>query len=695
MINPAVIVRIGRAIMSALQPLTGERASGKVLMKAKPGETLDIPQYTYFTPRIDGDNHPSWFFKTAKGPNADGSWTITEAGTPVDVYSNLGGVRHNIKAGTYFMPELEIEGLDLSTANGPVAQADFAGGADPAGYGKLKEIAFYETFDGPAMSLDLSRSQLREFPSMLVAFDDLTPADGISIAQINNLAAAAGASTRMFKVSYTLSIIVSRSESEHFRRHEGLLIAGDVLAELTERNASPDGEAISMPSGLQIRQLVRERGPQAIYQKFYIYTLMVSAMIAIEKTDRRVFKPWLRTVMDVQRSPDAPAAAVAQEGPFTLVDGMIIDMTPATLDLSLDGTFTRATEATLFRDARLHAYVAGGRRVLDPTQGIYLEPAVSNALAGASSDFSLWTAANGATVSVSAHADPTGLANAQAVAFPAGVAEPSISLAGQVALTGEPIVFSIFARAPTSTGKTRIRLGLYDGLAEIISGEYELDSNWRRIRWKVVPQSNNVALRVRRQGNASSHSVLLWGAAFDVTRRWGPEYTSGTKAKDQLVFGPRPVGAEDSSKDTPLAVLGGKWTLVWSNDLVPCTLVGLGVSSPKLASVGNGTLPDLFTLELYGAPSSGGATLAVRTRGAGLTLTLTAVKWKIGAVLSFTVDAKGILTVKGTDTHDGVHTFARYDLDAIPATDYLVIGDNSAGTSDPTPGFFAVVDVGP
>lgn len=693
--NPATVVRIGRAIMSAIQPLTGERAVGQLRMQAKPGETALVPQYTYFTPRISGDNHPSWYFKTGRSSADDGVWTVDDSGDVlVDVYSNLGGVRFNLAKDTPFVPELPIEGLDLQLP--PRANEDFTGGQDPIDQvGALRDVSFYESFDGPALSKDIERSQLRYFPALLLAFDEFMPADGVSIAQVNQAAVSAGAGTRLFKVGYSLSIIVSREHSEHIRRHEGLLIADQIMAELNAREAAPDGETISQPSGLMLRQLIRETGPQELYQKFFVYTLFVSAMVAIERTERRKYAPWLRTVMDVQRRPDAVPASTAQQEAFTLVDNMIIDMTPKRLDLALDGVFTRGSTATLFRESRLHSYVAHGRRTLDSEVGVYLEPQVGNALGNAAQDFALWTLGNGALLASDAISDPTEVGLADIVTFPAGVLVPSISLAAQPASTGQAIVYSIFARAVTSTGKTRLKLGLFDGLSEIISGEYDLDSNWRRIRWKVTPQSNLVTLRVVRQSSGSGQQIALWGAAFDTTRVWGPEYTYTTKLKDQLRFGKLPTGAQDSQLDTPVEVFRGKWTLVWSNDVVPCTLVGTGLGTTKLASLGNGVLADLFTLELVGTPGSGGAMLVARTRGAGVVITLNGLTWKLATKLSFTVDSKGMLTVKGTDAHDGDYPFARYDLDADLTTDYLVIGDNAAGTSNPTPGFFAVVDVGP
>lgn len=689
--NPASIVRTGRAIMSALQPLTGERAAGQLRLRAKEGKAFNLDRYTYFTPLLDGDNHTSWYFKVDGGPNEDGSWLVDDSGdTLVSVYSNLGGIRHNVPAGTRFTPELKIEDLDVTQANAPMAEADFEGGTDPEPYAALKDVAFYETLGGPAMSLDLSRSPLREFPALLVAFDDLTPADGTAISQVNQSAVNAGAGTKMYKIGYSLSIIVSRNESDAFRRHEGLLIADQILEELNDRHAAHDGELISNPAGLQIRTLMREAGPQQVYQKFYVYTLFVSAMLSITRTERRKYSPLLRAGVTLQRRPDDEPVNAAQSTPYTLVD-MQLDMTPGQLDLDVDGTFTRASAATLFHAGQLNVYGSGERRTLDPGDGIFLEPQVGNPLGNASQDFSLWTASGGAAVGPPSVDDPLGNPNAaNVITFP-DTGTPFVTLAAQAATLGEPIVFSVFARAPGHNTKSKFRLGLFDGLAESASGDFVVDSTWRRYNWRVVPQANVVSIRLRRRSDDKAHNIAFWGASFNNSARWGAEYAFTTKVKDQLRFGPHPAAAENSALDTPISVLKGKWTLQWYNDDVPCSLVGVGLASPKLVSVGHAVGADLFTLELYGTPASGGATLVARTRGAGVVLTLNGVKWPLSAKLSFGVDARGHLTVSGTNAHDGEYAFPRYDLDANLAADYLVVGDDSAGTSAPTPGFFAVV----
>lgn len=694
----AEIMRVGRALMSALQPLTGDRAFGQVRLRALPGETVRIPRFTYFTPMLSGDQHPGWYFKTAPGPNADDSWTVDDTGTAlVDVYSNLGGVRFNVPSGTRFVPDVPFEGLDVGGVNYPRAEEDFEGGSDAEAFGSVRDMGFYETFDGPALTTDLTRSPIRHFPAVLLAFDTLEPADGTVISQLQQQSVSAGGTTRMFKIGYSISIIVSRTEGDQHRRHEGLLIADQLVHTLVEINASPDGEIISNPGGVQIRQLIREAGDQSVYQKFYVYTLFVSAMVSITRTDRRVYKPWLTARMDINRRHDDEAASVAQRGDLPVVEDMIIDMTPNQLDLAVDGAFTRASTATLFRFGQSQLFLlqfgVGARRVnaQDPSLGVFMEPAITNPLGNAAEDLTLWTPSAGATIGPASLENPYGTpGEAHTIAFTAA-AERNISLAAQPATLGEPIVMSVFARAISPQGRTKFRLGVFDGISEIASGDFEADSTWRRYRWKVIPQSNLVTLRIRNQSDLKAHSLAVWGVAFNDDARWGPEYTFVAKAKDALTFRPYVQQSPAQELDTPLQALLGKWSLRWSNDDTPPALLGLGdPTAIKLMSVGDGAT-ELFTLELYGVPASGGAALVARTRGDGVVVNLSGLRWSLGKQIEFGVDAQGSLTLKGTDSHDGTYQFPAYDQDANLSDDFLVIGGSSTGAHAPTPGWFAVV----
>lgn len=303
----------GRALMAAMQPITGNRAAGQIRLRAKPGVQLTVPRYAYWAPVIDGQRATSWLFKATDGPNSDKSWTVNDTGTStITVMSNIGGLRHNVPVGTQFRPDLPVDDLVIIGADQPVAVADFLGGTNPAEYAGVQDMAIFETFDGPALTTDIHRSPVDRFPAILLAFQDFTPADGVAIAQNNQMAINAGTDKKFYKTTYTISVITARGEGDMSRRQEGMILIDAVVQLLNDKHSGDPGECLSNPGGVQVRQVIREDGPQDIYQKYYIYTALISCMTTLQRVDFRTFSPWLSTVMNVQKSEvNAPTPTIS------------------------------------------------------------------------------------------------------------------------------------------------------------------------------------------------------------------------------------------------------------------------------------------------------------------------------------------------------------------------------------------------
>ena len=310
-----------RAILAVCQPLSGDRATGTALVKAS---GADVPLFpgTYFAPIIAGQRRPDLVFKVGPGPEDDGSWIVTAAGTSVAMFSNIGGSRHNLEAGT----KLDVEPWVTGIASA-VAEAQFTGGTDASGFGAVKDMAIYDQLSGPAIHVDLQRSSLKRFPAVLLTWMDDEPADG-STTSSTHRPTRVGTSSVLYRESFQLSLIVSRSESEHMRREEGLYILDALTGLLTDRRAVDDC-VFSAPGGLHILRRWREGGNQGIYQKFAIYHILLAATAAFTRTDTRAFNDWLRAVLDVVNPDTLPG-----EGPYPMVGdgqpgdpGVDIDMT--------------------------------------------------------------------------------------------------------------------------------------------------------------------------------------------------------------------------------------------------------------------------------------------------------------------------------------------------------------------------------
>jgi hypothetical protein len=90
-----------RKIMAICQPMTGDRATGKVVVKAAGVDPVELPLGTVLFPILSQVRYDLPFKVAASAPlssTEDGAWTIAGGGaeTVVDIFSNIGGERHNL-----------------------------------------------------------------------------------------------------------------------------------------------------------------------------------------------------------------------------------------------------------------------------------------------------------------------------------------------------------------------------------------------------------------------------------------------------------------------------------------------------------------------------------------------------------------------------------------------------------------------
>jgi hypothetical protein len=231
-------------------------------------------------------------FKTDVGPNSDASWTVTSGGTDVDIFSNLGGARHNLLQDTVLVTDPPIAGLASI-----VIKADITDGTDLTTFGAVKDVAMWENVLGPNQALDLRRSTLKGFPAVLLGWQGSEPADGSTVSQT----ARRTRTTRtqiLYREEYQIIVISSRAESDHIRREEGLEILDSVTGALTDRHMV-DGYSVSNPAGIQIRNRYRMPTSHESFQRFYLYGITLAAMRPFVWDDTRPAPAdWELTVID-------------------------------------------------------------------------------------------------------------------------------------------------------------------------------------------------------------------------------------------------------------------------------------------------------------------------------------------------------------------------------------------------------------
>jgi hypothetical protein len=278
------------------------------------GADTTVPRNTVILPVKDGRLRTSLIFKVAEGPNDDGSWTAAAGGTDIDVFSNIGGARHNIDDGTEFL----IDPPTMNDITSVVANGDFSDGADPTGWGAVKDGVVYEQLNDAALHIDLRRSTIKGFPAFIVGWVGSDPADGGTI----NTRSRAGHSLVIYREQFELSVVVNRAESEHTRRAEVMHILDEASGWLSTRKAV-DGRRFASEEGIFVQRRYQRKGRDDLYKKFDVYGLLMTLKHAIRRKDQREYDDWLTTVVDITKPQDP---LLPNQGDYTVVDDMTLDM---------------------------------------------------------------------------------------------------------------------------------------------------------------------------------------------------------------------------------------------------------------------------------------------------------------------------------------------------------------------------------
>jgi hypothetical protein len=319
-----------RTLMAAVQPATGDRATGAVQLFAATG-TIAVPRGTYALPVVGytgltgvtgfvGALDPTRAVKVAGG--ASSTYDVGTTGAYVPFLSNVGGAQHNFPAGTRFLLDPPLSGI---TGVG-LCPTGFAGGANAEGFGAIRDFVLAENLSATDWTVDLARVRPRSFPCVLLTWRELVPSDGSTTPHTLS-ASRMGEGTKLVRASYTLSVICSRNDNQPWRSMEGYTIVQELMSLLSDRKAV-DHEPLSHPSGLQWLRTARASMNKTDYQRFVIYTIDVNTTFSVTRTEMRTFAEWLRSHLMIDKAvgPDAP------EGDIRLVD-MLVDMRPLSLDV--------------------------------------------------------------------------------------------------------------------------------------------------------------------------------------------------------------------------------------------------------------------------------------------------------------------------------------------------------------------------
>lgn len=294
------LIAEARALMAVVQPLTGERAKGDVIVTAAPGPTAVLPPSSYAVPIIGGAARYDLLFKTPENPDSAEGWTVGAA-TAVPLISNLGGAAGNIAGATAVRWYPAIEGIE------PVSIVDpggMTGGAPAEGLTAVKQVAFFEELGAVTGWEMLTKALVTRFPALVLAWESTGASEFL------------GRGKWAQKELWSIYVIVSRQDSDPSRRLEGLAIL-DAVTDLLVGRTTVDGFHFSGPSGIDVtaRQLM------TITEQFVFYRVRFTCATTTSFREYRgPFNPWLRTRLDIF----VPVAEA--DGGYHLVNDNELDM---------------------------------------------------------------------------------------------------------------------------------------------------------------------------------------------------------------------------------------------------------------------------------------------------------------------------------------------------------------------------------
>jgi hypothetical protein len=302
------IERLARALLAALSPATGVRATGAITVTALPGaEPVELPANTYLRPIVGGQLIEALYKTTV--PTPGDVWTVLPAApeSGIAITSNVGGARHNLPAGTVFRFDPVPDGL----APTATLDADMVDGSDAGAL--VRSVAFFEELDAANPEKDIFASILTT-PAIMLVWTMSEPAEG-ALGGLRQGANRGSRSVKFWRENYVLYVVTARLASDTARRQEGLIIAQAATRLLTDRMRNDDGEQLSsVGGGVEVIGRARYRRDA----RRYIYALRLRVNQTLEPVlDGRVFQRWLRT--------QYVGAAPGGEPPEPIQDLVVVD----------------------------------------------------------------------------------------------------------------------------------------------------------------------------------------------------------------------------------------------------------------------------------------------------------------------------------------------------------------------------------
>lgn len=283
------IERLGRALLSQLTTMTGERARLVARVTATTDPVLLKPN-TYAYP-IRGTGHDSILFKAEPNPATaqpffqGGEWTIEPAGTEVMFQAYAGGARFNLPAGTKLRLDPVPDGLE------PDAVVTVAGSGGSSSLEHVQHLAFFDDLPNE-IEAALAQAKISAFPAIILAWLSTTPIEGRS-AGIRQGASRKQRGVRINFENFALFAVSSKAWSLEERRRVGFKVLEEATGLLTDRKVNDDGEILaSLGTGVDIQGRARYQRVEGSFV-FLAQVRCTSTMSVVNLN--QAFAPWKTT----------------------------------------------------------------------------------------------------------------------------------------------------------------------------------------------------------------------------------------------------------------------------------------------------------------------------------------------------------------------------------------------------------------
>jgi hypothetical protein len=298
-----------RAIEAALQRLQGPPAAGKLLVKPEPlpdgspGPDVVLPVGACALP-LDGNGiEPRAAVYVRPNPanpaedSGDRTWTVTAAGTLVDVEAVQGGDHTNRAGGTSYQwdpPLVGVESVSVTDASG------IAGGSFSGAFAGLRQFAHLRTIDfDPGQGL--FESQTFDYPAAVLAWAGISPLDGPLAAAPGPRTARTRSGAMLYRQSWFLYLATSRLDRSGLRSEEAATLLDDVLGVIVWACRIRDRSFIvSGEPGAQIQNA----RPFRVLPTVYVDAVTIETSFVLERNpEPRAYHDWLRTRLRQQVPP--------------------------------------------------------------------------------------------------------------------------------------------------------------------------------------------------------------------------------------------------------------------------------------------------------------------------------------------------------------------------------------------------------